>query len=93
MRIKREIPEKFVPFVLSILVETEDEAAALFAIANSSRASRVLPFDAAEKMKEEIGDRFYRGPGETIIGNVKYSDFYDKPQIDPRAAGGEDDKP
>lgn len=67
--------------VVSLCIESADEAKALYAIFNHTRNTDLLgqateDVGIALKIRKAVGECFYANRGEDIIPGVSYIDFY-----------------
>lgn len=82
MDVSRKMLESpFVPFELKLVVETAEEARALYAIFNHGRNTRLFPLNNIDshipsKILNEIGDEHYHTIGGTIANGVTHDEFY-----------------
>lgn len=74
------IPEKpqQVPFHLALLIETEEEAKALFALFNHSDgpAKHLLGPTIQTKIREALGSRWHTLGARTIARGISYDRYY-----------------
>ena len=74
------IPEKpqQVPFHLALLIETEEEAKALFALFNhgSGPALHLLGPTVQAKIREALGNRWHVLGARTIARGISYERYY-----------------
>lgn len=74
----------FKPMRLTIIIEKEEEAKALYAIFNHMKNIDLIGLENAEEIKEKIGKKYYVPQlVETVIANnisygTFYNDFYKK---------------
>lgn len=67
----------FHPFDITLTVETEDEARALYAIFNYSPNVDILPEKISDEIRDQIGREFGElGSSQVIARGVTYSKFY-----------------
>jgi hypothetical protein len=78
MQVTEEIIENnFNPIRLTILIETKEEAQALYAIFNHYHNRKLFPPDIINSILKKIGDEFYVGSNNCIISNnITYKNFY-----------------
>ena len=67
--------DEFSPFKISITVETEEEAKALYAIFNHQKNITILPAGAAAAIRIAIKADFYVADG-VIANGITYDQFY-----------------
>ena len=64
-------------FDVTLTIESEEEARALYAIFNYSLNRDILPGDAGEEIRKAIGRKYGDlGPSQLIARGVHYQDFY-----------------
>ncbi len=67
----------FTPFDVSLTVESEEEARALYAIFNYSPNVALLTFEACKLVRELIGKEYaHLGAGDVIANGITYANFY-----------------
>lgn len=76
MKVNKEViyASSFQPFRLSIEVQTEEEARALYAIFNKLQNARLLG-ETSYEVTKTIGEEYYVEEGN-IANNISYSKFY-----------------
>ena len=67
---------EFAPFDVTLTVESEEEAQALYAIFNYSPNLELFLDDAAGNVRHVIGDKFSDIPNGEIANGVDYDHFY-----------------
>ena len=65
----------FIPFTVSITVESGEEARALYAIFNHASASHLLRDEVVSRIKDAIGREHYVASGH-IANKVTYDEHY-----------------
>ena len=69
--------EGFPAFDITLTIESEEEARALYAIFNYIPNTDLFPDGVSLKIREKIGERFSNlGSGEVIAKGVTYDSFY-----------------
>lgn len=78
MKVTRTNQTGFTPFTLSITVESEEEARALYAIFNHTRNVRLLSANADMRIRNAIGHEHYITckTGDIIANGVRLGEFY-----------------
>jgi hypothetical protein len=74
---KKIIDISFKAIELTITIETEEEAQALYAIFNFTHNRKLLKEKDTNLLLDEIGKKFYIGEKNKIISNnIAYKDYY-----------------
>ena len=66
----------FRAFDVTLTIESEEEARALYAIFNYCPNLELFPGDAARDVRHTIGDKFSDTPNGEIANGVDYDHFY-----------------
>lgn len=73
----KPINSPFQPIKLELVIETAEEAQALYAIFNLRDNRDLLGWDRAEQFLKKLGPEYYIDNSDRIIANsIKYRDFY-----------------
>lgn len=74
MKARRSSP-KFKPVEITLTIESQEEAQALYAIFNYTPNCDLLPEDAPDKIRAALGDYAVRGTSP-IANGITYAEFY-----------------
>jgi len=66
----------FVPIILHLTIESEEEARAIYAIFNYAGNTDLFKYGQDEEVREELKDFSTTGPNNVISNGIIYRKFY-----------------